>query len=381
MKAYLDILQDTVDNGRHRGDRTGTGTTSIFDARFKHDMRDGFPLVTTKFTALRLVFWELMGFLNNDLHLQVLIDENVKIWDGFRLQEPADVKVEYSFAQRMQALSNKLGGKFPDLDLPGFEALMAKEGIPTHKVVDMLPAGALNAPYGAGWRAFQTTKGKVDQFAYAMDLLRNNPESRRILVSAWNPGWMPDESISPQENVVKGGPCLTPCHWAFEFYTEEMTLEERWASTTLPLNQKHIEQVQDELAEYANGNEVEYLELQHKHLDDYGVPRRYLSLKWHQRSCDMFLGIPFNIASYALLLMMVARDVGMEPYMLVGDLTNVHIYDNHLSQVKEQLTREPHPLPTVSFKRKPERIEDYKWDDVLLENYEYHPAIKGDIAV
>jgi thymidylate synthase len=341
MKQYLDILRDVVENGRHRGDRTGTGTTSIFDARFKHDMRDGFPLITTKRTFLRGVFWELMGFLNNDLHMQVLVDENVKIWDGFRLQEPADIKIENSFARRLLALSSELGDALPVTNMEGLEELMVKEGIPTHKIVDILPVGALNAPYGAGWRAFKTANGPVDQFSYALDLLRHNPESRRILVSAWNPGWMPEETrqvpltfderyalfakdhpdayehcetlmsypeyqgdldaaihqmdeanvpvyktvkVTPQDNIANDKPCLTPCHWAFEFYTEEMTLEERWKSAELPLNAKHIEQARYELSELAGDGGAEHLqELEHKYLDDYYVPRRFLSMKWHQR--------------------------------------------------------------------------------------------------
>lgn len=381
MKAYLDILQDILDNGRQRGDRTGTGTLSIFDAKFKHDMRDGFPLLTTKRTFLRGVFWELMGFLRNDLHMQVLVDENVKIWDGFRVKEPVDVMLPYSFGQRMQTLMFKDGQFHRTLEPEDVEAHMDKLGIPRERKVDTLPAGALNAPYGAGWRAYQTGDGPVDQFAYAMDLLRNNPESRRILVSAWNPGWMPDESISPQDNVVKGKPCLTPCHWAFEFYTEEMTLEERWLTTKDRWNQQDVMEMMSSLSIEAEGSQEKFEQLQHAELDEHGIPRRYLSLKWHQRSCDIFLGVPFNIASYALLLMMVAREVGMEPYQLIGDLSNVHIYNNHMDQVKEQLTREPHPLPFVSFTRLPERIEDYKWEDVLVENYECHPAIKGDIAV
>ena len=371
MKAYLEILQDVLDNGRERGDRTGTGTISIFDAKFKHDMREGFPLITTKRTFLRGVFWELMGFLNNDLHMQVLVDENVKIWDGFRTKEDADFVLPYSFGQRLQALMTKDGQFYRTLNPEDVEAHMDKLGIPRERKVDTVPAGSLNAPYGSGWRAFKSANGPVDQFAYALDLLRNNPESRRILVSAWNPGWMPDESITPQENIAEGNPCLTPCHWAFEFYTEEMTADERvrWLRKN---NFEGWTRWNHQL-----GMDIDEDDL----LDDIGAPTRYLSLKWHQRSCDMFLGIPFNIASYALLLMMVAEDVGMVPHMLVGDLTNVHVYSNHLPQVKEQLTREPHPLPQLSFKRKPERIEDYQWEDVLLENYEYHPAIKGDIAV
>lgn len=441
MKQYLDILKEVLEYGREKGDRTDTGTLSIFDAKFKHDMRKGFPLVTTKFTALRLVFEELMGFLNNDLHMHCLIESNVKIWDGFRLKDTIQREVPLKNHERVEVLKacrpemvpvwNDMALNREDQIEEG-HAWLDSVGIPRTKAVVDHQQGDLNAPYGSGWRDFKTAEGNVDQLSYAVDLLKHNPDSRRILVSAWNPGWMPEETrqvelgfmerdalfeelypdlyadsqetlnypeiagdldmarmhmddagvpthktvkVTPQENIVNGKPCLTPCHWAFEFYTEEMTLHERswWAREYDNATYLKVCAVSDSLPD--QHDQMRAL------LDEAGTPVRFISLKWHQRSCDMFLGIPFNIASYALLLEMIAEHVGMVPYMLVGDLTNVHVYKNHLEQVKLQLTRDPKPLPRLKFKGVPDRFEDYRWEDIDLIDYVYHPKITGEIAI
>ncbi len=443
MKTYLELLTKVKEQGRARGDRTGTGTLSVFTHTFEHDMRTGFPLPTTKKMHLRGIFEELMAIVRGELHMESLVAEEVKIWDPWRVQEAVKSKRQLANYERidwMRQNSPELLDKWEKLSIQikpeaqGHDWL-DKHGVPRSVDVVTTKVGDLNAPYGPGWRAFQTANGPVDQFAYAMDLLRNNPESRRILVSAWNPGWMPEETrevelsneemwdhlkthspdlyavfwsrlddhgkttdcqeflashgvprtktvkVTPQENVINGKPCLTPCHWAFEFYTEEMTVSERMAfvevgtelhtkltalNNALPLATATVEKSEAAI---------------HALLTEHDVPTRYLSLKWHQRSCDVILGIPYNIASYALLLMMVAEQVGMVPYMLVGDLTNVHIYNNLMHVADKQLPREPYPLPTVQFKRKPGRIEDYRWQDVELVGYQSHPAIKGKPSI
>lgn len=447
MKAYLNLLRAVLTEGRHRGDRTGTGTTSIFDYKFVHDMRTGYPLVTTKKVFARGMFKELRAILRGELHLESLVDEGVKIWDDWRIPEDVIGKrplANYERVNWMRDNAPELLEKWDKLrvqvkpEAQGHEWL-DHQGVP--RSVDQVIAkkGHLNAPYGPGWRAFKTAEGPVDQFAYAMDLLRNNPESRRILVSAWNPGWMPEETrqvelsfteryalfekmypekhehceellsypeyagdidaaihemneakvpthktvkVEPQENVINGKPCLTPCHWAFEFYVEDLTVNER-----LDWLMHHNAEARATFQKRLDSGELCYEEYIHAALDtvggmfdQVGVPRQYLSLKWHQRSTDTFLGLPFNIASYAMLLEMVSAQLGMIPYKLIGDLSNVHIYDNHLEQVKLQLTRDPLPLPTVRFKRVPERIEDFDWDDIEIVDYKSHGTIKGDIS-
>lgn len=448
MKAYLDLLRTVLTEGRHRGDRTGTGTTSIFDYKFVHDMREGYPLVTTKKVFARGMFKELRAIIRGELHLESLMDEGVKIWDDWRVTEDT-VRVEtLTEEQRWEWLRYNDPTAYHVhwvMGQPAFEDGQAEEildglKVPRTATHGKVTAGSLNAPYGPGWRAFQTANGPVDQFAYALDLLRNNPESRRILVSAWNPGWMPEETrqvelsyderyalfekmypekheqcetllgypeyagdidaaihemneagvpthktvkVSPQENVINGKPCLTPCHWAFEFYVEDLTVNER-----LDWLMEHNAEARATFQMRLDNDELHYEEYIHAALDtaggafdNLGVPRQYLSLKWHQRSTDTFLGLPFNIASYAMLLEMVAAQLGMVPYKLIGDLSNVHVYDNHLEQVKLQLSREPKPLPQLRFKRVPERIEDFDWQDIEIVGYTSHEAIKGDIAV
>lgn len=784
MKAYLDLLRTVLTEGRHRGDRTGTGTTSIFDYKFVHDMRTGYPLVTTKKVFARGMFKELRAILRGEPHLESLIDEGVKIWCPWRIPEDVIGKrplANYERVNWMRDNAPELLEKWDKLrvqvkpEAQGHEWL-DHQGVP--RSVDQVIAkkGHLNAPYGPGWRAFKTAEGPVDQFAYAMDLLRNNPESRRILVSAWNPGWMPEETrqvelsfteryalfekmypekhghceellsypeyagdidvaihemneakvpthktvkVEPQENVINGKPCLTPCfspdtlvltdngyrpiseieegdtvvsgsgnlrkvekvwvsehegkmhlikvayqkpminctpnhpflvrdkgwvdaerlevgdmvailkpktdgvpythhftighgtnlvskshtltendyyvlgyfigngwasvntdrvsfaipdskrdeilprirdtikvilkpgeamnvatyqttskkwidlfrqfghgahnkripewlmaspdeyrqaflkgyfdadgcvgkheatvystvspslaygiqrlyslsgivarvyyqprpsttiiegrtvnqrdtylveipkyrnhketindteylwvpvelnlftddkltvynlaveedhtyvvqnivvhncHWAFEFYVEDLTVNER-----LDWLMHHNAEARATFQKRLDSGELCYEEYIHAALDtvggmfdQVGVPRQYLSLKWHQRSTDVFLGLPFNIASYAMLLEMVSAQLGMIPYKLIGDLSNLHVYDNHLEQVKLQLSREPKPLPRLRFKRVPERIEDFDWQDIEIIGYTSHEAIKGDIAV
>ena len=341
MRNYLAILQNVLDNGRWKGDRTGTGTKSVFEDVFRHDMRTGFPLPTTKKLFLRGVFEELIGFLKNDRQMWCLLEKNVKIWDDWRLQQDTVQYRDYSFSQRLLALTERHPEVYrrtisEDISVEDMEKIFDQHAIPKRHEVGILPKGTLNAPYGPGWRGFQTADGEVDQFAYAMELLEHNPDSRRILVSAWNPGWMPVEtrrvpldynerrelfadleaaayrtseeilnspgidrdidlgrihmdaadipthktvSVSPQDNVANGKPCLTPCHWAFEFYTEELTYDERMVL----LERNHPEEYDNLVTTLSYPEYSGDFDFAMERLDEYNIPKRFLDLKWHQR--------------------------------------------------------------------------------------------------
>ncbi|NMI05401.1 thymidylate synthase [Paenibacillus sp. SZ31] len=264
MKNYLDLLQDILNNGVHKGDRTGTGTQSVFGRQLRYDLSEGFPLVTTKRIHLKSVIHELLWFLSGDTNISYLKENGVKIWDDW-----------------------------------------ADEN------------GDLGPVYGSQWRTWEAPNGeKIDQIAAVIDSIKNNPDSRRHLVSAWNVA---------EINHMK----LPPCHFAFQFYVAEGKL----------------------------------------------------SCMLTMRSVDTFLGLPFNIASYALLTHMIAQQCDLEVGDFIWSGGDVHIYSNHVDQVKTQLEREPYALPKLVIKRKPDSIFDYKFEDFEFENYQHHAGIKAPIAV
>lgn len=264
LRNYLDLLQDVLDNGTSKGDRTGTGTLSVFGRQLRFDLSEGFPLVTTKRIHLKSVVHELLWFLRGDTNIHYLKEHGVRIWD-----EWADEN------------------------------------------------GDLGPVYGSQWRAWETPDGRViDQIQQVVDGIKNNPNSRRHLVSAWNVAVI-DEMKLP------------PCHFVFQFYV-------------------------------ADGK---------------------LSCMLTMRSVDTFLGLPFNIASYALLTHMIAQQCGLEVGEFVWSGGDVHIYSNHLEQVKLQLTRDPFPLPKLNIVRKPDSIFDYTFEDFEFVDYEHHPGIKAPVAV
>ncbi|CAM2835964.1 thymidylate synthase [Paenibacillus taichungensis] len=264
MKNYLDLLQDILDTGVHKGDRTGTGTQSVFGRQLRYDLSEGFPLVTTKRIHLKSVIHELLWFLSGDTNISYLKENGVKIWDDW-----------------------------------------ADEN------------GDLGPVYGSQWRTWEAPNGeKIDQIAAVIDSIKNNPDSRRHLVSAWN--------VAEINNMK-----LPPCHFAFQFYVAEGKL----------------------------------------------------SCMLTMRSVDTFLGLPFNIASYALLTHMIAQQCDLEVGEFIWSGGDVHIYSNHVEQVKTQLEREPFALPKLVIKRKPNSIFDYTIDDFEFENYQHHPGIKAPIAV
>ncbi len=277
MRQYLELLQDILDNGAGKGDRTGTGTVSVFGRQMRFDLSEGFPLLTTKKLHLRSIIHELLWFLTGDTNLKYLHENGVTIWD-----EWAD------------------------------------------------ESGDLGPIYSYQWRSWPTPDGRhIDQISQVIDQIRNTPNSRRIIVSAWNPADLPDESLSPQENVKRGKMALAACHAFFQFYI-------------------------------ADGK---------------------LSCQLYARSQDVFLGTPFNIASYALLTHMVAQQCDLDLGEFIWTGGDVHLYLNHLKQATLQLTREPYSLPKLVIKRKPESVFDYHHEDFEIVGYQSHPHIKAPVAV
>ncbi len=264
MKQYLDLMRHVRDHGIDKSDRTGTGTRSVFGYQMRFDLADGFPLVTTKKLHLRSIIHELLWFLQGDTNIRYLKENGVSIWD-----EWADAE------------------------------------------------GNLGPVYGAQWRSWPTADGRhVDQIRQLLEQIRNNPDSRRLIVSAWNVGEL--------ENMA-----LPPCHAFFQFYV-------------------------------ADGR---------------------LSLQLYQRSADIFLGVPFNIASYALLLMMVAQVTGLQPGEFIHTLGDAHLYSNHLEQVETQLARDPLPLPRMQLNPEIDDLFDFRFEDFELQDYRFHPHIKAPVAV
>lgn len=264
MKQYLDLMQDILDNGSRKTDRTGTGTTSVFGRQLRFDLSAGFPLVTTKKLHLRSIIYELLWFLRGDTNIRYLKDHGVSIWD-----EWADEN------------------------------------------------GELGPVYGSQWRSWPAPDGRhIDQISLVLNSIRSRPDSRRHIVTAWNPAEV-DQMALP------------PCHALFQFYV-------------------------------ADGK---------------------LSCQLYQRSADYFLGVPFNIASYALLTTMVAQQCDLEPGDFVWTGGDVHLYSNHIGQARLQLSREPYPLPRLSIRRKPASLFDYQFEDFEIADYQSHPSIKAPIAV
>ena len=333
-KQYQNLLADILISGRNKEDRTGTGTRSVFGRQIRHDMRDGFPLLTTKKMAWKTMVTELLWFLRGDTNIKFLLDYDCHIWDG-------DAYKNYC----------KWVG-------PRFEPLTQEEFINKIKTDEEFANkwGDLGPIYGAQWRrwgglqdiADDDTPIYLDQISNLINELKTNPDSRRLMVSAWNVGEL-NEMVLP------------PCHYGFQMYTRELSEMERYG---LLLKSGY------EGKEMNTSNMMQIC-------DDANVPKRAISLMWNQRSVDTFLGLPFNIASYGLLLMMIADEVNMVPEELIGNLGDVHLYLDHIEQAKEQINREPFELPTVYVR---DGIESFMPGDIVLENYKSHPAIKAPLS-
>jgi thymidylate synthase len=349
-KQYQTLLQTILDFGVEKKDRTGTGTKSIFGYTIRHNMKDGFPLLTTKKMAFKTMVTELLWFLRGDTNIKYLVDNNCHIWDG-------DAYKRYSVTA---GVSTQV------------ETLTQEEFINKIKTDDEFANtwGELGPVYGRQWRSWHwrsepflpeekdmiyTTEDKpvtwskekyIDQIANLINDLKTNPDSRRMMVNAYNVGEI-DKMVLP------------PCHYGFQVYTRELSLEER--------------------CELLNPKPQAYdiVEATKEALIEQNIPTRTISLMWNQRSVDTGLGLSFNIASYSLLLMMIAKQVNMIPDEVIGNLGDVHLYLNHIEPIKEQLTREPYELPTIKLSdRVVNDISEYTLDDIKLEGYQSHPTIK-----
>ena len=288
MKQYLDLAKRILEEGTFKDDRTNTGTKSVFGHQMRFNLEDGFPLLTTKKTFLKGIIHELLWFINGDTNIKYLVDNGVNIWN------------EWPYQNYLQANKDS--------------KITLKEFVQKIKESDEFAAkwGDLGPVYGSQWRNFNG----VDQIEYLINEIKNNPNSRRMILSAWNPAEIKDMM-------------LPPCHTLIQFYV--------------------------------NDNK--------------------LSLQLYQRSGDVFLGVPFNIASYAILLMMVAQVTNLTPYEFVHTIGDAHIYSNHFDQINLQLTRTPKRLPTLKINPNVKSIYDFKYEDFTLENYDPYPLIRGKVAV
>jgi thymidylate synthase len=375
-KQYQDLLQDILDNGVTKQDRTGTGTTSVFGRQIRHKMSEGFPLLTTKKMAWKTMVVELLWFLRGDTNIKFLVDNGCSIWNG-------DAYKNYI------SKTNEYKGDWPDT---------MDEFIERIKTDDEFAKkwGELGSIYGKQWRNWgewstidvpkKVLKPGIDQIANLINDLKTNPDSRRLIVNAWNVGEL-DQMVLP------------PCHYGFQVYTRELSARERTA-----LGSNGSTRLYDKIKE-GNYETVDADIVMHQVCDEGGVPKRAISLMWNQRSIDTFLGLPFNIASYGLLLEIIATSVNMVPDELIGNLGDVHLYNNHIEQAKEQIGREPFELPKLNINTEfwpyeggecgvgpldaVKVFESFKNDnfckclleeDIQLSNYQSHPTIKAPLS-
>ncbi len=369
-RKYQDLLQDILDNGVEKKDRTGTGTISVFGRQIKHNMLQGFPLLTTKKMHWNSVVAELLLFLRGDTNIKFLLDYDCHIWDGDAYKRYMNV---YDIESRESTYALEELHMLSDLTKEQFTNRIKSDSKFAKKW------GELGPIYGKQWRKWGERKHDsisneyfigIDQIDNLINELKTNPDSRRLMVSAWN--------VAELDQMV-----LPPCHYGFQLYTRELSIEER-----LDLASKKYE-VFDPF-DFHKGDHEEIDEL-------YPVPKRALSLMWNQRSVDTFLGLPFNIASYGLLLEIIAKEVDMIPDELIGNLGDVHLYSNHIEQAKEQIGRTPYDLPKVQITERNwymhekvkehlgpksfnEKILSYRPDCFELVGYESHPKIKAPLS-
>ena len=377
-KQYTDLLQDILENGVTKSDRTGTGTLSVFGRQIRHKMSEGFPLLTTKKMSFKTITTELLWFLRGDSDIRFLWENNCKIWDG---DWEKNYKTTCSEPYTIDEVKQKV-----------------KDG--NHSFHDsMFDMGQIYGKQWRNWTKFQQYKGEktidtyqIDQIQNLINDLKTNPDSRRLMVNAWNVGEL-DQMVLP------------PCHYGFQVYTRELSISER---VNLFMQGKKVERFLEKIT--------------NKDLDEANIPTRSISLMWNQRSADLFLGIPFNIASYGLLLEILSKEVNMVPDELIGNLGDTHLYLNHIEQAKEQIgrqmtweekiqwvikntglemdnvliteelykkttpthTREPFELPTLNqfptYTGTRPSIESYVVGDFTLKDYQSHPPIKAPLS-
>jgi thymidylate synthase len=446
---YQALLQDILDNGVDKKDRTGTGTISVFGRQIRHNMKDGFPLLTTKKMPFKTIVTELLWFLRGDTNIKYLVDNNCHIWDGDAYKNwcrQFEVDLNNFNGEEVAKGHNDQCWGYPVLDhvkptskeykrgqinayLEGkadkpFFYLTQEEFINRIKTDDEFAKkwGNLGPIYGKQWRKWPQYKvhqvtfptgqytawrNEIDQVQNLINDLKTNPDSRRLMVNAWNVGEL-DQTVLP------------PCHYGFQVYTRELSLEERWELLEKKVGKELFDSWVSEIVPFGGGLS--------EYLQSNNIPKRAISLMWNQRSVDTFLGLPFNIASYGLLLEIIAKEVNMVPDQLIGNLGDVHLYSNHIEQAKEQIgrefteeeilehlqqsgmdalrheprmeyisklpkrTREPYPLPKLNFNTewwdKP-LFEAVKSDafckclleeDIQLSNYQSHPTIKAPLS-
>jgi thymidylate synthase len=357
---YQALLQDILDNGVEKKDRTGTGTLSVFGRQIRHKMSEGFPLLTTKKMAFKTMVTELLWFLKGDTNIKYLVDNGCNIWNGDAYQ---------SYCKRYWGLDERdkieYGSSYYNHETNEyeFETYSKEEFVDYIKTDDEFAKkwGELGPIYGAQWRRW--FPGGKDQITNLINDLKTNPDSRRLMVNAWNVGEL-DQMVLP------------PCHYGFQVYTRELSLREKcdWLNKNYPmyeLGEWTVEKISD--SSYLK--EVEF---------EYNIPTRAISLMWNQRSVDVGLGLPFNVASYALLLEILAKITNMVPDQLIGSLGDTHLYNNHIELVKEQIDREPFELPTLKIEKTNEFWNGFDVsmfthldvNDFTVENYQSHPTIK-----
>ena len=369
-KQYQALLQDILDNGVTKQDRTGTGTISVFGRQIRHNMKDGFPLLTTKKMAWKQIVTELLWFLRGDTNIKFLVDNDCHIWDG-------DAFRNYWEHNKMQSNPKWLKPVTYSNGNVGAELYNMEEFINKIKTDDQFAKkwGELGPIYGKQWREWSNYRqvgsdpficeyrkeDPTDQIANLINDLKTNPDSRRMVVSAW--------AVHDLPNMV-----LPPCHYGFQVYTRELSQSER----TFWIMSNRSEQLGSQ--NYLDGDRKGM-----KSTDYDGVPTRAISLMWNQRSVDTFLGLPFNIASYGLLLEIIAKEVNMVPDELIGNLGDVHLYSNHVEQAKEQIVRIPFELPTLKIEdevkwKEGDCLPSYSVNHLTIENYRSHPSIKAPLS-
>jgi len=384
---YQALLEDILDNGVEKQDRTGTGTISVFGRQIRHKMSQGFPLLTTKKMAWKSIVTELLWFLRGDTNIKFLLDYDCHIWDGDAYKNYVSKIEEYTstlnvpndiseFQEVMDGLGNQI--KSSVLSKEEFIKQIKTDNEFAKKWGDLGPIYGKQWRQWQGWMHYNDIVGKksmgslwYDQILEVVHSLKTNPDSRRLMVSAWN--------VAELDQMT-----LPPCHYGFQLYTRELSIEER-----LDLGYKTYKELFEPF---------DFYRVDHEEIDElYPVPRRALSLMWNQRSVDTFLGLPFNIASYGLLLEIIAKEVGMIPDELIGNLGDVHLYSNHIEQAKEQIGRTPYELPTIEITERnwyqhqkvkeqlgPKTFRDiilsYRPDCFELIGYESHPKIKAPLS-
>jgi thymidylate synthase len=413
-KQYQELLQDILDNGSTKSDRTGTGTISVFGRQIRHKMSEGFPLLTTKKMAWKTMVTELLWFLRGDTNIKFLVDNGCHIWDGDAFKNYCKNADEGTFSRKWLKLEESFDGFFTNEE---YSLYTQEEFINKIKTDDEFAKkwGELGPVYGKQWRNWNSSEAEfeglsgIDQIQNIINDLKTNPDSRRLMVNAWNVGEL-DQMVLP------------PCHYGFQVYTRELSESERfhWYGNKIGSHMHHDHIVQE--------------------MNQENVPTRAISLMWNQRSVDTFLGLPFNIASYGLLLTILAKEVNMVPDELIGNLGDTHLYLNHIEQAKEQIgidltdeeryhiwfgnnyetgmerffdpnnlpnfddvyyeptpnrTREPYALPQLSFLDEyhymsdtelvgsiefSEKINKFRPDFFKIENYQSHPSIKAPLS-